>query len=1112
MKAMRKNGSPTSRALYCGASVMVLCAMAAAMAQSQDGTGISGSTGSAANEPVDTTVSELVVTGVRQSLKTSQQLKRDADTIVDSITPADIGSFPDKSVAEALQRVAGITVNRFAASDDTSHFSAEPSGVIVRGLNQVRSEFNGRDTFSANSSRGLGWGDVSPELMGGVDVYKNQTAELIEGGIAGSINLRTRVPFDEAGQVFAVTVNGNYGDISQKVTADVSGLYANRWTTSIGEFGLLADFAYSKVQTESEGIQYFRMGTYTGFDGTGGAPNYGGGTKYIPSGVAARDTVYDRERQGFAIAGQWQDFDKKFLLTAQYNRSTYDNVWHEHGIATYGADILYGQPAHVVIRPGNILAPEPAPGTPDFTFDEDGVFQSGVMTTDIGWWGASNAEAAQYAQNAEGQNFVNACYDWNGCALPSQRAPDFNAITRYNNNRNMTNDASINLKWNPTDRIKMNFDFQRVHSTVKNYDIEVGQYSYANVGVDGTGDHPILTISDPLNVNWSPGGLTNPSNYYYHHVMDHMEDSEGTEYAARADLQYDIGTTWLDSLKVGVRYSDRDQTVRWSAYNWANVSNNWTCNQAVYFNIDKHNPAIVPPGPGCGQPGGQAFSGYQQGLYEPFTFSDGFFGGGTLNQNQFIFANMSVIENQAAIAKALGLPSLGVGSWNPLCSGAGNRASEIPGTCYTPAEINDVSEETTAAYVMLKFGGPDAMVGNFRVSGNIGLRYVQTKDVSSGSFTLPNPFTASQLACADIPVIPGQPTPNPPKTVGCYLSPADIAFNSGGSVLTEADTTHHNWLPSFNLKINLTDKWLLRFAASRAMSRPDIGLLKNYVSIGSPTLPSGSNPSDPAWIKDAQGNITGINLFYSADAYNPYLKPTTADQFDISLENYFADVGSFSLTVFYKKFHDYIQYGTFGLDVTNNGVTRNVQVRGPLNGDGASVQGIELAYQRFFDFLPDPFNGLGIQTNFTVVENKGITNSNLHSVNTPATTNAGVPDRIQIDALEGLSKYSYNIIGMYEKGPWAARLAYNWRSKFLVTALDCCVYLPVWSKAQGFLDASIRYRINDHFEINVEGSNLLNTKTILLQQVTDSDDGGLLTPNGWFQNDRRIQFGIRAKY
>src|SRR3954471_15339497 len=163
-------------------------------------------------------VDEVVVVGVRKSLETSQNIKKNADTVVDSISATDIGAFPDKSVAEALQRVPGVTVIRSAARDDVMHYSAEPSGVVVRGLQQVRSEFNGRDTFSATSGYGLSWSDVSPELMAGVDTYKNQTAEMIEGGIAGTVNLRTRKPFDQAGQVFTVSLTQNYGDITQRAT------------------------------------------------------------------------------------------------------------------------------------------------------------------------------------------------------------------------------------------------------------------------------------------------------------------------------------------------------------------------------------------------------------------------------------------------------------------------------------------------------------------------------------------------------------------------------------------------------------------------------------------------------------------------------------------------------------------------------------------------------------------------------------------------------------------------------------------------------------------------------------------------------------------------------
>ncbi|WP_429615098.1 TonB-dependent receptor plug domain-containing protein [Sphingobium olei] len=160
--------------LFAGASSLALAICAAstsAFAQDADD--------SAAKEADPPSDAAIIVTGVRGALQTAAVRKRNADTVMDSITATDIGAFPDKSVAEALQRVPGITVNRFALNTDTAHFTAEPSGVIVRGLPQVRNEFNGRDTFSANSSRGLSWGDVPAELLGGVDVYKSPIQKLL---------------------------------------------------------------------------------------------------------------------------------------------------------------------------------------------------------------------------------------------------------------------------------------------------------------------------------------------------------------------------------------------------------------------------------------------------------------------------------------------------------------------------------------------------------------------------------------------------------------------------------------------------------------------------------------------------------------------------------------------------------------------------------------------------------------------------------------------------------------------------------------------------------------------------------------------------------------------
>ena len=216
-----------------------------------------------------------IVTGLRASLESAQGIKQNSDTFVDSITATDIGAFPDKSVAEALQRVPGITVSRLQSSDDSNHFSAEPATVLIRGLTFVRTEFNGRDSFSADGYRGLNFNDVSPELMQGVDTYKNQTAEMIEGGIAGVVNLRTRTPFDSDGQTFALTGRVNYGTLSEEPTYEASGVYSNTWETDSGRFGLLANAAYSNIVTRTEAVNMTRIATFcSDYPQVGGAfPN-----------------------------------------------------------------------------------------------------------------------------------------------------------------------------------------------------------------------------------------------------------------------------------------------------------------------------------------------------------------------------------------------------------------------------------------------------------------------------------------------------------------------------------------------------------------------------------------------------------------------------------------------------------------------------------------------------------------------------------------------------------------------------------------------------------------------------------------------------------------------
>ncbi|GGZ24907.1 TonB-dependent receptor [Asticcacaulis endophyticus] len=1123
LKTMK--GGVSHAALILCASLTALGAMAPAYAQD---------TTEASEDDAPT---EVVVVGVRKALQNAQTLKRNADTVVDSITATDIGAFPDKSVAEALQRVAGVAVTRFAAKNDVMRFSAEPSGVVVRGLAQVRSEFNGRDTFSATSGYGLNWSDVSPELMGGVDIYKNQTAELIEGGIAGTINLRTRLPFDQKGRLISGTLEANYGDLAKSTTPNVSALISNRWDTDLGEFGLLGNATYSVVETNSQGTTLPRMMPFV--PGTYGNTE----TVYIPSGFSINDNLYERTREGVSFAAQWASPDRTMLATAQYNRSSYTNEWFEDSV---GSTFYWVNPAtntHTTpFTDPNLITPTDltdencascyVPGVP-FTFRSDGLFQTGVITTASDGWGkgdinwgtnpvswldGSTDQFGTHNQHGVDVPFIQPCIN-SGVTHGNRNCEygvGFVTSSRYSTETRVVEDLGLNFVWNPTDKLRFNFDGQYVKASTENYDVSMGLKSFANVNLDLTGEYPKITLEDPTRYNLIGDGLADPRNYSPEWIMDHVTDSKGTEKAFRADVAYDMDSPWLDSVRAGVRYADREQQHQWSNYNWANVASIWSTNAAQSYFVDS-GPSVGPAG---------AFQGYEPGYIENRSIS-GILDDNLLSQSVFPFITHDVISNASELAKRFSIGGqtdeggVASSSWSPICE----RAAEISGSCFTPSEILDVSEKSKAAYVMLKFGGPDATIfDGIGVSGNIGLRVVKTEVTSAGGISFPTAFTTADLNCE--PMTPQQIAQLQPGqyavTPQCLAvnSLDDQAFSDFGSALSTVESSTLKTLPSFNIKFDVNPKWVVRLAASRAMSKPDIGLLRNYMALGRGNLNQADiRVGNPNIVLGTNGQPFSYNYSYTGSTGNPRLRPVMADQFDITVEHYFAAVGSFTANLFYKEFKDYIQNGTFIVPITNNGVTRDVRVTGPVNGDGAALKGLELAYQRYFDFLPAPFDGLGIQANYTRIENDGVATQNIviDTADGGATAGSAETGSINPGRLEGLSDDAYNVVLMYEKDRIGARLAYNWRSEYLISVNDCCIGLPVWNEAEGFLDASFRYKLTDNIELNVQGSNLLGTETKFLQQVEGPTEANPNTaakfmPAGWYENDRRIQVGIRLKY
>ena len=181
----------------------------------------------------------IVVTGLRRSLQSAQNLKRNSEQIVDSIVAEDIGKLPDIAVSDTAARIPGIQVERSGG---------EASRVLLRGLDRFyyTTTYNSREIFTAET-RSVALQDFPAGGISAIEVFKSSTANLVEPGIAGLINVRSRRPFDFKGFELAGSVWANYPNQSRDLEPNAQLLLSNRWDTGAGEFGALINFSYTRM-------------------------------------------------------------------------------------------------------------------------------------------------------------------------------------------------------------------------------------------------------------------------------------------------------------------------------------------------------------------------------------------------------------------------------------------------------------------------------------------------------------------------------------------------------------------------------------------------------------------------------------------------------------------------------------------------------------------------------------------------------------------------------------------------------------------------------------------------------------------------------------------------
>ncbi|WP_369062107.1 TonB-dependent receptor [Caulobacter sp. 73W] len=254
----------------------------------------------------------------------------------------------------------------------------------------------------------------------------------------------------------------------------------------------------------------------------------------------------------------------------------------------------------------------------------------------------------------------------------------------------------------------------------------------------------------------------------------------------------------------------------------------------------------------------------------------------------------------------------------------------------------------------------------------------------------------------------------------------------GTFVPTSTTAKFKHLLPSANVAFDLTNSLVLRLAAAKVIARPPLS------STGAGII------------------VNQVN--FSATAGNPLLKPFEATQMDATLEWYFAEASLLSVAVFNKKIDSFTTQTVTSEIIPGNERFGPFTVSRPTNGEDGEVRGFELGYQHALKFLPAPFDGLGVQVNYTYADSDTPVADALNPGKTLPLTN--------------LSKNSYNLIAYYENDKFSARVAYGFRDQYLNTVQAKNLGGSNFTDDFGQLDASGSYNINEKFRITVEATGL----------------------------------------
>lgn len=964
-----------------------------------------------AGEKGEKVVPTVVVSGYRSSLALSAAEKRDNIGLSDTVFSEDMGKFPDPNIADALARIPGVTVKR-------AEIDGEGLNISIRGMGAAftRVLLNGAPMASASAGS---WGgsisanrevdmDFLPsELFRSASVYKSQQASLIEGGIAGTVNMRSVRPFDKAGLRSAFTLSGNYRETNGQWGSTGSGLVSNTWTSpSWGKFGILGGVAFGDTKYKTEGFQTVDMRNLQlkSFQATAAdKPNStGGGSQSTPDTVPSGLALNDLPAYARSILVPGKQIDRAMLLALNPGATIQqiDNAL----FGRLGRHLIYEGERK---RAGEVISMQWQPNDRlDVYLDLMAAQKNNKMIYE-----AMNAGTRANTVIPVGFEFDRSDCTI-GCVLNKGIFANTFWSLEFRPMEEKTKFRSINpgFEFRPSEKWTIDGHFNATNSTFfRDMPTVLLATKSPNsvITYDNTtpGQPPAyagnLDVNDPANFGWYQAGQGLSGLR-----MDLYERTNKTKGSR-------LNVNWGDSdfsIKVGGSWDDIER--RYRSYAVADAWMNVTCGNNVNVRFFQPNTQIRQPGcDGRSAPGP---------VTDAATAYPGYGTGSTAGQTSALAYQGSVVTNALVPQYAHGTDHGFITvDWDKFAkdtdyqyfrdnihrgfnNGSGGYIREVVSSMYT--ELNGRNE-----------------VFGRTLRYNAGVRYARTKQTIGALTAVADPRNATL------------------KNGGLYDNLANWAYE---------DTTYSNVLPSFTLAYNLTSKLIARASGSKSLTRASpADLRQTLLTIGDQGARQG-NVTNPK-LKPFEANNLDVALEYymTREAY-------------VSLSAFAKDIVSRPG----QRINQYTLaqldalYGTVGLtaaqqqavDASGGRDKHLVEITEPYNIDTKlKVRGLEATWQQPLDMLP--VKGFGFTANFTYAKQKDET------LNAPPV--AGVPPRTN------------NLTVYYERNGLNMRVSRSYTAANVVntsTGLSVPGGAYAYTTARSQVDASLGVNMKQFFDFRYD--------------------------------------------